>query len=156
MLGLHHGGIIKEKMLCRVQHWSLLRPPQPLHKRGQHGGGRPLRKRLTLIYCIFIVCLVHAHSPLQQAPIIYSCLLTCFDVGTGSLLTTLVEGLDVCWLHLLWVWRQLLLNNTSKVYIDSHFEAHIHGEHASVRLKKKLWVLTLQCTEGKSSRCTDG
>ena len=38
-------------------------PPQPLHLRGQHGGGLPLRKRLTLIYCIFIACIVLAHGP---------------------------------------------------------------------------------------------
>ena len=37
-------------------------PPQPLHKRGQQGGGRMLRKRLTLISCIFIPCLVLAHA----------------------------------------------------------------------------------------------
>ena len=29
-------------------------PQQPPHKRGQHGGGRPLRKRFLLVYCIFI------------------------------------------------------------------------------------------------------
>ena len=49
-----HGYIIKEEMLCGVQ---------PLDKRGQHGGGRPLRKRLTSIHCIFITCLVLAHGP---------------------------------------------------------------------------------------------
>ena len=38
-------------------------PPQPLHWRGQHGGGRPLRNRLTLICCILIACLVLAHGP---------------------------------------------------------------------------------------------
>ena len=41
-------------------------PPQPLHKRGQHGGGRPLRKGLTLIFCIFIACLVLAHGPCNR------------------------------------------------------------------------------------------
>ena len=35
-------------------------PLQPLHKSGQHGGGRPLRKCLTLIYCIFITL---THGP---------------------------------------------------------------------------------------------
>ena len=38
-------------------------PPQPLHhKCGQHGGGRPLRKRTSMIYCIFIACLVLAQG----------------------------------------------------------------------------------------------
>ena len=27
-------------------------PPQPLHKRGQYGGGRNLRECFALIYCI--------------------------------------------------------------------------------------------------------
>ena len=52
------------KMRCCV--WCntvAVTPPQPLHKRGQHGGGRPLRKRLTLNSCIFITCLVLAHGP---------------------------------------------------------------------------------------------
>ena len=38
-------------------------PPQSLLYRGQHGGGRQLKKRLTLIYFIFTTCLVFAHGP---------------------------------------------------------------------------------------------
>ena len=38
-------------------------PPHPLHKRGQQGGGRPFRKRLILIYCIFIASHVLSHGP---------------------------------------------------------------------------------------------
>ena len=40
---------------------ATLKPPH-LQKRGQHGGGRLLRKGLTLIYCIFLTCLVLAHD----------------------------------------------------------------------------------------------
>ena len=57
-------------------------PPQPLHSRGQHGGGRPLRKRLTLIYCILISCL-YLPTALVTGPN-YFCLLKCFGVGSGS------------------------------------------------------------------------
>ena len=39
---------------------------QPLHLRVQLGGSRSLRKRLTLIYCIFIACLVLSHDPLNR------------------------------------------------------------------------------------------
>ena len=89
-------------------------PPQPLHWRGKHGGGRPLRILLTLIYCTFIACLVLAHG-LDNRPqlltLAYSRVLTWV---VEALLTTLVEGLEVCWLHLLLrVLGQLLLNNTS-------------------------------------------
>ena len=56
------GAIIKEEMLCVVQPEANT-PPQPLHKCGQIGGGRPLSKRLTLIYYIFITYFVLAHDP---------------------------------------------------------------------------------------------
>ena len=103
----NHGGIIKE-MLCGVQHWS--------HKRGQHWGGPQLRKSLTLIYCIFIACLVLAHGPqntLILLTLAYSRVLTWV---VDALLTTqaeglevswLVEGLEVCWLHLLLWWNSV-------------------------------------------------
>ena len=59
-------------------------PPQPLHKHGQHGGGRPLRKHLTLIYCIFISMPPTCPRFAKQSLITYSCLFMCFDVGSGS------------------------------------------------------------------------
>ena len=37
--------------------------PIHLHSRGQQGGGQPLRKSLTLMYCIFITCLILSHGP---------------------------------------------------------------------------------------------
>ena len=86
-------------------------PPQPLNKCGQHGGGRPLRKRLTLISMLFIACLVL----MTLLTLAYSRVLTWV---VEALLTTLVEGLEVCWLHLLLWWKsvgQLFPNNTSMV-----------------------------------------
>ena len=63
------------------------------------GGGRLLKKHLTLIYCI----LQHASyliTVLKTNPnyliIAYSRFLTWV---VESLLTTPVEGLEVCWLH---------------------------------------------------------
>ena len=72
------------KRRCCVWHnTEAVTPPQPLHKRGQHGGGRPLRKRFTLIYCIIIACLVLAHGPRNRP--YYSLLPTLvFWVGSGS------------------------------------------------------------------------
>ena len=64
-------------MWCNTE---AITPPQPLHKLGQHGGGQPIIIRLTLIYCIFITCIVGTcPRPSEQALITYSCLLTCFD-----------------------------------------------------------------------------
>ena len=57
-----------------------------------YGGGRPLRKRLILIYCFFITCLVLAHGPRNRPLLLtlaYSRVLTCV---VEALFTTLVEG----------------------------------------------------------------
>ena len=59
-------------------------PSQPLHKRGQQGGGRPLRKRLTLIYCIFITCLVVGHGPLNRLLLLTLAYSRVLNVGSGS------------------------------------------------------------------------
>ena len=48
---------------CNTEAATPPQRPQPLHKRRLYGGGEPLRKRLTLIYCIFIACHVLAHGP---------------------------------------------------------------------------------------------
>ena len=82
-------------MWCNTEAFT---PPQPLHLRGQHGGGRPLRKRLTLIYCIFIACLVLGHGRRNRPLFLdYSRVLTWV---VEAQLATLVEGLEVGWLHL--------------------------------------------------------
>ena len=58
-------------------------PPQPLHKCGQHGGARLLRKGLILIYYIFIPCIVLGHGPRNRP--LYFLLTTHFlDVGIGK------------------------------------------------------------------------
>ena len=75
-------------------------PPQPLHSSGEHGGGRPLRKRLTLIYCIFIACLVLAHGPRNRPQLLTLAYSRGLTWVVEALLTTRVEGLEVCWLHL--------------------------------------------------------
>ena len=38
---------------CVCCNAEAITPPQPLHKHGQHGGGRPLAKRLTFFEFFF-------------------------------------------------------------------------------------------------------
>ena len=59
-------------------------PAQPLHKRGQHGGGRHLWQRFTLIYYIFMTFLILKHGPRNRSYNCLSCRLSCFDEGSGS------------------------------------------------------------------------
>ena len=76
-----HLSIVDTRRRCCV--WcdtEAVTPPQPLHLRGQRRSGRPFRKLLTLINCMFITCLVLAHGPRNRL----SYLLTCFDVSSGN------------------------------------------------------------------------
>ena len=95
-LGKHHGGIIICCVWCNIESVTHLKP---LHWREQHGCGQPLRIRLILIYCIFIVCLVLVHGPRNKAQLLTLASLTFFTWVVEALLTTRVEGLDMCWLH---------------------------------------------------------
>ena len=41
--------------MCVVQYnTEAVTPPQPLHSCGQHGGDKPLRKRLTFLFTVFL------------------------------------------------------------------------------------------------------
>ena len=73
--------VLFRRRCCAWCNTEATTPPQPLHKRGRHGGGRPLRNRLNLICCISITCLVLAHGPRVLLTLAYS---LCFDVSIGS------------------------------------------------------------------------
>ena len=67
--------VLIRRRCCMWCNTEAATPPLALATRG----GQPLRKCLTLVSCIFIKCLGHA-----MALITDSCLLACFNVGSGS------------------------------------------------------------------------
>ena len=121
---------------CNTQ---VVTSPQPLDWREQHGGGRPLRKRLTLIYCIFTTWLVQV----LITYLAYSVFLV-FTWVVEVLLTTREEGLEVCWLHLAttMVKECWLCCGSSFLIIPPWFKPWRYirtGNMASLLLKSLVW-----------------
>ena len=75
-------------------------PPKPLQYHEQHGWWLTSKKTFNFDLLIFKACLVLDHDPCNRPN--YLLLPTRFDEVSGTSVDhAIVEGLEVCWLHLL-------------------------------------------------------
>ena len=128
-----HGGIGRRWCVCGAAGATL----KPLHlttppRWATYGGGRPLRKRLTIFYNMPRTC----PRPSYEALITYSCLLTCFEAGSGSSVDHASGGGGGVLASLYYserMLRQLLPNSTSMyrfIYLST-FCRHESKDHIS-------------------------